>query len=112
MENTNTKEKRHRHTPITMNKWFGMLLLLTIPLVNIYYIIYWAFIQRVSQTRRNYARAVILWFIIVALIIVLATIIFQPNIKQHKGIKFPKEIPQEDSQVNPLAYAPYQPILR
>jgi len=74
--------KQHRRTPMTTNRWFGILLLLTIPLVNIYFLIYWAFIQKVSFTRRNFSRAVILWVIIVSLIIVLAIIIFQPNFGQ------------------------------
>ena len=72
--------KHRRHTAITMNKWFGILLLLTVPLVNLYFLIYWAFIQKVSQTRRNFARAVILWAVIITLITVLVMIIFQPNL--------------------------------
>ena len=78
MENT----KQHRHTPMTTNKWLGTLLLLTIPLVNLYFVIYWAFVQKISQTRRNFARAVILWFVMIALIIILAIIIFNPNFEQ------------------------------
>jgi len=69
-------------TPMTTNKWLGVLLLLTIPLVNIYFIIYWAFIQKISQTRRNFARAIILWAIMAALIIVLIIIIFHPNFEK------------------------------
>ena len=75
MENKNY----HKRNPISTNKWFGILLLLTIPLVNIYFIIYWAFIQKVSFTRRNFSRALILWGIITSLIIVLTVIILQPN---------------------------------
>ena len=71
--------KHRRRTAITVNKWFVILLLLTIPLVNIYFVIYWAFIQKVSQTRRNFARAVILWAIIIALVFVLLIIIFHPH---------------------------------
>jgi len=77
----NTQEKQRRRTPMTTNKWFVILLLLTIPLVNIYYIIYWAFIQKISQTRRNFSRAVILWVIIFVLIVVLAFIVFQHEIQ-------------------------------
>ena len=75
MENTNYR----RGKPMTTNKWIGILLLLTIPLVNLYFVIYWAFIQKVSMTRRNFSRALILWFIIVALIAILLLIIIQPD---------------------------------
>jgi amino acid transporter len=78
MENTNY----HRHKSMTTNKWIGVLLLLTIPLVNIYFVIYWAFVQKISFTRRNFARAVLLWLLIVAMLSVLALIIFQPNFQR------------------------------
>ena len=77
MENTNYR----RGKPMTTNKWIGILLLLTVPLVNIYFIIYWAFIQKVSMTRRNFSRALIIWSIIVALITILLLIIIQPDLQ-------------------------------
>ena len=77
MENTNRKR-----VPLSTNKWIGLLLLLTIPLVNVYFLIYWAFVQKVSYTRRNFARAVIIWSIIFILVAILAIIIFQPDFQK------------------------------
>ena len=76
------EQKNHRRNkPISTNKWIGILLLLTIPLVNLYFIIYWAFVQKISMTRRNFSRAIILWFTTVALITVLLLIVIQPDFK-------------------------------
>jgi len=71
--------KNNKRPSMSTNRWLVVLLILTIPLVNIALIIYWAFIQKISHTRRNFARATILWGIMIALIIVLVLIIFQPN---------------------------------
>jgi len=74
-----TNRYNQGHKQITVNRWIGILLLLTIPAVNLCFVIYWAFIQKVSTTLRNFARAIILWFIIILLILTLTIMIIAPD---------------------------------
>ncbi|MDR2684933.1 MAG: hypothetical protein LBB53_06095 [Prevotellaceae bacterium] len=79
-------EKSHKHSSghshVSMSGWLGILFLLTIPLVNIYFLINWAFIQKISRTKRNFSRAFLTWCFIVILLLVLFLIIFRIDLAE------------------------------
>ncbi|MDR1543415.1 MAG: hypothetical protein LBS50_03190 [Prevotellaceae bacterium] len=71
------KHCQREHSLITIGRWFGMFLLLTIPLVNVFFLIKWAFVQKISRTRRNFAIAVIVYLFALILIGVILMITFK-----------------------------------
>lgn len=50
--------------PISVGGWFFTLLILAIPVVNIVMYFIWAFVPAGNINRRNYCRAVLLWFVL------------------------------------------------
>ena len=49
---------------MTTGDWFVTLLILALPLVNIIMYLVWAFSSTGNLNRRNYCRAVLLWFLV------------------------------------------------
>ncbi len=52
--------------PMTVGDWMVTLLVLAIPLVNLFMYLYWAFSTTGNVNRRTFCQACILWFLIIA----------------------------------------------
>ncbi len=53
-----------RYRPVTVGEWMITYLLLAIPIVNIVLIFVWAFGSNTSISKANWAKALLLWFLI------------------------------------------------
>lgn len=51
---------------LTLGEWMLTLLVLAIPLVNLFAYLYWALADGVNVNRKRFSQASILWFLIVA----------------------------------------------
>lgn len=50
--------------PITLGSWLLIMLLISIPCVNIIMLLIWAFGRNVSITKKNYSRAMLIFMLI------------------------------------------------
>jgi hypothetical protein len=67
---------------ISVGSWMLMMLVLAIPCVGLIMIIVWALVGE-NETRKNYFRALIAWFVIItAIYIAIATFGFMPEIQK------------------------------
>lgn len=64
-----------REEPVPLRSWFVAILLASIPFVNIVVLIVYAFGRTQSASQRNWARALLLWAVIVSLCAVFLTVI-------------------------------------
>ncbi|MDR0828782.1 MAG: hypothetical protein LBN95_01530 [Prevotellaceae bacterium] len=71
-----------KHQPISINSWLVTFLLLTIPVFNIYMLIHYAFIQKISRTKQNFARSLFVYSAILILVFILIVIIFQIDLAE------------------------------
>lgn len=62
-------------TPLSVGQYFGMLILLLIPIVNIIMIFVWAF-GNSNLNKRNFARAYLIIALILIVISIVLTIMF------------------------------------
>lgn len=51
--------------PLTLGEWMLTLLVLAIPLVNLFAYLYWALADGVNLNRKRFSQASILWFMII-----------------------------------------------
>jgi len=51
--------------PMALGDWMITLLVLAIPLVNLFMYLYWAFSKTGNVNRRTFCQACILWFLII-----------------------------------------------
>ncbi|MGE0931566.1 hypothetical protein [Peijinzhouia sedimentorum] len=71
--NPNTNMQDFRNSPLSVGDWFVTLLITFIPIVNVIMYFVWAFSDSTNHSKRNFAKAALLW---VAIGIVLYTIFF------------------------------------
>ncbi|MBN3859573.1 hypothetical protein GKC56_03375 [Neisseriaceae bacterium PsAf] len=63
-------EKRER--PVPVYKWIFVMILLLIPIINIFFVIYWGFFSdRVNKNIRSYVLALLILFIIIGALIIV-----------------------------------------
>ncbi|MCJ8007463.1 hypothetical protein ACFFF5_14300 [Lederbergia wuyishanensis] len=72
LETENTVESSGGRNDLSVLEWFGTLILLAIPLVNLIMLLIWAFGS--ENPKKNFARANFLYSIIVAMIAVIVAI--------------------------------------
>ena len=78
-EEENLEETINKYNkPLTSGAFFGMQILLMVPIVNIILLLIWSFAGKINLNRRAYARAVLAWFLIFCVItlFVLLSLIF------------------------------------
>ena len=74
MENINPLNMQDpRNLPLSVGDWFVTLLITFIPIVNVIMYLVWAFSDGTNHSKRNFAKAALLW---IAIGLVLYTIIF------------------------------------
>ncbi len=57
--------------PVTFGEWFWILLLLSIPILNIILIIVWSLGISAKPSVVNFSQATILWFVVSFLLVIL-----------------------------------------
>jgi len=60
------------YKPLTVGNWIVIMILLSIPVVNIVMLIIWAMGGSTQPSQKNYARAILLLFGVVAVLGILA----------------------------------------
>ena len=78
------KEVSNEH--VTTGEWFVTMLVTAIPLVGIIMIFVWAHGDRVSISKSNWAKAVLIWSIIYIVIIVFIITVFGSNLINYFNI--------------------------
>ena len=76
MEGLNSNElqqlqKQYENRPMTVGDWVGSILLLLIPIANIVLLFVWAFGDMAPQSKRNWARAQLIWMLIAFVLVFL-----------------------------------------
>ena len=69
-------EKHSRWATIGTWGWFGILLLLSIPIVNFICLLCWSFGNTKKQVKKSFARASLIMILLTAILSVTATILF------------------------------------
>jgi hypothetical protein len=54
---------------ISVGSWMGMMFVTAIPIIGLIMILVWAFIGE-NQSRKNYYRAILAWFLVLVLLLV------------------------------------------
>jgi len=62
----------YQHAPVTVGNWMLTILIMMIPLVNIIMLFVWAFSSTTSASKSNWAKATLLWM----LIVIIASVLF------------------------------------
>ncbi len=57
--------------PVTVGEWFWILLFLSIPVLNIILIIVWSMGISANQSLVNFSQAILLWFVVGFLLVIL-----------------------------------------
>ena len=60
--------------PLSTGNFFWMPVLIGIPLVGLILLLVWAFSKDVNVNRKNYARSVLIWILVTAILAVLAVL--------------------------------------
>lgn len=60
---------------IKIEEWIFLLLIAMIPIVNLVVFIYFSFNKRVNTNKRNFAKAVLTYLIVLILLVILTTIL-------------------------------------
>ena len=72
-------EKTHQEIEvepvIKIEDWIFLLLLAMIPIVNLVSFIYYRFSKRVNTNKRNFAKAVLTYLIVLMLLVILTTVL-------------------------------------
>ena len=61
--------------PVSVGGWIGVMLLSCLPLINLIMLFVWAFSSSTKKSLKNYARATLIMFLIVAVITVIASVV-------------------------------------
>ena len=61
--------------PVSVGGWVGVMLLSCLPLINLIMLFVWAFSSSTKKSLKNYARAALIMFLIVAVITVIASVV-------------------------------------
>ena len=61
--------------PVSVGGWIGVMLLSCLPLINLIMLFVWAFSSSTKKSLKNYARAALIMFLIVAVITVIASVV-------------------------------------
>ncbi|MBS4195648.1 hypothetical protein [Lederbergia citri] len=72
LESENTVVSKGKLKDLSVLEWFGILILLAIPLVNIIMLLVWAF--GADNLKKNFARANLLYVLIIAVIAIVVVI--------------------------------------
>ena len=72
-------EKTHQEIElepvIKIEEWIFLLLLAMIPIVNLVSFIYYSFSKRLNTNKRNFAKAVLTYLIVLMLLVILTTVL-------------------------------------
>jgi heme/copper-type cytochrome/quinol oxidase subunit 2 len=56
---------------LTVGDWMIILLLISIPVINIIMLFVWALSSDTNETKSNFAKAVLMWFVVIIIIWIL-----------------------------------------
>ena len=56
---------------LTVGDWMIILLLISIPIVNIIMLFVWALSSDTNETKSNFAKATLMWFVVIIILWVL-----------------------------------------
>jgi hypothetical protein len=56
---------------LTVGDWMIVLLLISIPIVNIIMLFVWALSSDTNETKSNFAKATLMWFVVIIILWVL-----------------------------------------
>jgi fatty acid desaturase len=66
----------YQHRPVSVGEWMITLLLMAIPLVNIIMLFVWAFSGSTNLSKANWAKATLLWTLIIIIVYAILAILF------------------------------------
>jgi len=68
---------------ISIRQWMGLLFLTAIPILGVVFILIFACVGE-NESRKNYFRAIIIWFVILAMVAVILLLLgFWPEFQNH-----------------------------
>jgi hypothetical protein len=53
---------------LSVGEWMIILLLITIPVVNIIMLLVWALSSDTNETKSNFAKAALMWFVVIIIL--------------------------------------------
>jgi heme/copper-type cytochrome/quinol oxidase subunit 2 len=56
---------------LSVGDWMIILLLISIPIINIIMLFVWALSSDTNETKSNFAKAVLMWFVVIIIIWIL-----------------------------------------
>lgn len=75
MFTSGTMSNYDENQPVTMGNWMITLLVLSIPLVNIFMLFYWAFNSSTNPSKRTYCQAILMYGLLALGIVAVAVIL-------------------------------------
>ncbi len=64
-------QKQYENRPMSVGNWFVTILIMAIPVVGLIMLFVWAFGDMAPQSKRNWARAQLIWMLIAFVLIFL-----------------------------------------
>lgn len=69
------QEKIALQSVVTIEEWLFLILLGMIPVINLIAFLYFSFSRKINLNKRNFARAVLIYLIIILILVILTTIL-------------------------------------
>ena len=64
-------QKQYENRPMSVGNWFVTILIMAIPVVGLIMLFVWAFGDMAPQSKRNWARAQLIWMLIAFVLVFL-----------------------------------------
>ena len=69
------QEKESLQAVVKIEEWLCLILLGMIPVINLIAFLYLSFSRKINVNKRNFARAVLIYLIIILILVILTTIL-------------------------------------
>ena len=69
------QEKESLQSVVKIEEWLFLILLGMIPVINLIAFLYLSFSRKINVNKRNFARAVLIYLIIILILVILTTIL-------------------------------------
>ena len=70
------REASFIQTPVSVGEWMITMLLMAIPIVNLVLLFVWAFSGNINLSKANWAKATLIWMLILTIFYAIVLIIF------------------------------------
>ncbi|MGI9533966.1 MAG: hypothetical protein ACR2NW_03365 [Thermodesulfobacteriota bacterium] len=76
MSNTPSNIVNSEHKPLSVTDWIIVFLLICLPILGIILVIYWSFGDNINVNKKNFSKAMLIFFVFAFLLAIIFAILF------------------------------------